>query len=138
MNAVHSRTLSQENKKQYFQLQLTHSIKARKNYSPKTDYCDSNSTFSTTVEKLKITTSICFQKKALVAQSCPTLCDPMDCSPPGSSVPGILQARIMEWIAMRFTGDLLTQGLNLDLLKCRQILYRLSHQGSLEWLTSSQ
>ena len=32
-----------------------------------------------------------------VAQSCPTLCDPVDCSPPGSSVHGILQARILEW-----------------------------------------
>ena len=36
----------------------------------------------------------------LVAQPCPTLCDPMDCSPPGSSVHGILQARILEWVAM--------------------------------------
>ena len=35
-----------------------------------------------------------------VAQSCPTLRDPMDCSPPGSSVHGILQARILEWVAM--------------------------------------
>ena len=33
-------------------------------------------------------------------QSCPTLCDPMDCSLPGSSVHGILQARILEWVAM--------------------------------------
>ena len=33
-------------------------------------------------------------------QSCPTLCDPMDCSPPGSSVHGIFQARILEWVAM--------------------------------------
>ena len=32
-------------------------------------------------------------------QSCPTLCDPMDCSPPGSSVHGILQARTLEWVA---------------------------------------
>jgi len=32
-----------------------------------------------------------------VAQSCPTLCDPMDCSPPGSSVPGISQARVLAW-----------------------------------------
>ena len=31
-------------------------------------------------------------------QSCPTLCDPIDGSPPGSSVPGILQARILEWV----------------------------------------
>ena len=38
--------------------------------------------------------------KVLVAQSCPALCDPMDCSPPGSSVHGILQARILEWVAM--------------------------------------
>ena len=33
-------------------------------------------------------------------QSCPTLCNPIDGSPPGSSVPGILQARILEWVAM--------------------------------------
>ena len=39
----------------------------------------------------------------LVTQSCPTLCDPMDCSPPGFSVHGILQARILEWIAIPFT-----------------------------------
>ena len=36
----------------------------------------------------------------LVAQSCRTLCDPMDCSPPGSSVHGISQARMLEWVAM--------------------------------------
>ena len=36
----------------------------------------------------------------LVAQSCPTLCDPMDCSPPGSSVHGVLQTRILEWVAI--------------------------------------
>ena len=39
----------------------------------------------------------------LVAQSCPTLCGPMDCSLPGSSVHGILQARILEWIAISFS-----------------------------------
>ena len=38
-----------------------------------------------------------------VAQSCPNLCDPVDCSPPGSSVHGILQARILEWVAIPFT-----------------------------------
>ena len=36
----------------------------------------------------------------LLAQPCPTLCDPMGCSPPGSSVHGILQARMLEWVAM--------------------------------------
>ena len=40
--------------------------------------------------------------KVLVAQSCLTLCDPMDCSLPGSSVHGILQARIPEWVAIPF------------------------------------
>ena len=39
-----------------------------------------------------------------VAESCPTLCDPRDCSPPGSSVHGILQARMLEWGAMHFSG----------------------------------
>ena len=41
--------------------------------------------------------------KVLVTQSCPTLCDPMDCSPSGSSVHRILQARILEWVAIPFT-----------------------------------
>ena len=41
---------------------------------------------------------ICVYAKSL--QSCPTLCDPIDCSPPGSSVHGILQAGILEWVAM--------------------------------------
>ena len=39
----------------------------------------------------------------LVAKSCPTLCDLMDCSPPGSSVCGISQARILEWVAILFS-----------------------------------
>ena len=39
----------------------------------------------------------------LVTQSCPTLCDPMDYSPPGSSVHGLLQARILEWVANSFS-----------------------------------
>ena len=39
----------------------------------------------------------------LAAQSCLTLCDPMDCSPPGSSVLGILQARILKWVAIPFS-----------------------------------
>ena len=38
-----------------------------------------------------------------VAQSCPTPSDPMDCSPPGSSVHGIFQARVLEWVAIAFS-----------------------------------
>jgi len=37
-------------------------------------------------------------------QSCPTLCDPIDGSPPGSPVPGILQARTVEWVAISFSN----------------------------------
>ena len=41
-------------------------------------------------------------------QSCQTLCDPIDNSPPGSSVPGILQARILEWVAISFSNHQVT------------------------------
>ena len=41
----------------------------------------------------------------LVAKSCPILCDPMDCSPPGSSVHGIFQARTLEWVAISFSNQ---------------------------------
>ena len=41
--------------------------------------------------------------EGLVTQSCPTLCDPMDCIPPCSSVHGILQVRILEWVAIPFS-----------------------------------
>ena len=37
-------------------------------------------------------------------QSCPTLCDPIDCSPPGSPILGILQARTLEWVAISFSN----------------------------------
>ena len=57
-----------------------------------------------------------------------TLCDLMDCSSPGSSVHEILQARILEWVAISFSrGTFLTQGSNLGLLHCRQMLYHLSY-----------
>ena len=66
-----------------------------------------------------------------IAQSCPTLCNPMDCSLPGSFVHGIFQATVLEWIAISFSrGIFPTQGFNPGLLHCRQTLYRLSHQGS--------
>ena len=46
------------------------------------------------------------EKWKLVSQLCPTLCDPMDyCSPPGSSTHGILQARILEWVAIPFSRE---------------------------------
>ena len=45
------------------------------------------------------------ESESEVAQSCPTLSDPMDCSPPGSSVHGIFQARVLEWGAIAFSGE---------------------------------
>ena len=46
-----------------------------------------------------------------VGQSCPTLCDPMDCSLPGSSIHGIFQARVLEWGAIAFSITVLYQSL---------------------------
>ena len=62
-----------------------------------------------------------------IPQLCPTLCDPTD-----YTVHGILQARILEWVAIPFpSGSTQPQGSNSCLLHQRQILYCLSHQGNL-------
>ena len=47
----------------------------------------------------------------LVTQLCLTLCNPMDCSLPGSSVHGIFQARVLEWVAISSSGDLPDPGM---------------------------
>ena len=64
---------------------------------------------------------------AKLFQSCLTPCDLTDCSPPGSSVHGILQARILEWIAIPLPGDLLDPEIEPESLgvSCigRQVLY---------------
>ena len=64
-----------------------------------------------------------------VAQSCPTLSNPMDCSPPGSSVHGILQARVLEWVAIAFSGTLLQTFLKNDQsqLQTRELVWGLSN-----------
>ena len=67
-----------------------------------------------------------------VAQSCPALCDPMDCSLPGSSVHGPSPGKHTGvGCHSLLQGIFPAQGSNLGLLHCRQILYHLSHQGSL-------
>ena len=56
---------------------------------------------------LLILTPVCYNAAATAAkslQSCPTLCDPVDASLPGSTVPGILQARTLEWVAISFSN----------------------------------
>ena len=66
-----------------------------------------------------------------VAQSCPTICDPMDCNPPGSFVHGILQARILEWVAICSSrGPSWPRDQTCIFCNSRQILHHLSHQGS--------
>ena len=53
------------------------------------------------------TTEVIYYAAAVAAkslQSCPTLCDPIDSSPPGSAIPGILQARTLEWVAISFSN----------------------------------
>ena len=69
--------------------------------------------------------------KVQVAQSCPTLGNPMECSPPGSSVHGILQARILEWVAMPSSRGS-SPARDQTQVSCIAgiILYHLSHQGS--------
>ena len=62
---------------------------------------------------------------------CLTLCGPMDCSPPVSSVHGVSKARILEWVAIPFSrGIFPTQGSNLHLLHCQEDCSPLSHEGS--------
>ena len=70
--------------------------------------------------------------KILTPQSCPILCNLTDyIYPSDSSVPGIFQARILEWVSHSLLqGIFLTQRSNLGLLHHRQSLYHLSHQGS--------
>ena len=63
----------------------------------------------------------------LVALSCPTLCDPMDCSLPRPLSMEILQAGILEWVAILLQGIFPTEGSNPGLPQCRQILYHLNH-----------
>ena len=53
--------------------------------------------------KLKVNMIYAAAAAAKLPQSCPTLCDPLDVSPPGSPIPGILQARTLEWVAISFS-----------------------------------
>ena len=69
-----------------------------------------------------------------VAQSCPTLCDPVDCSPPGSSVHGILQARVLQRVVMPSSRESPNPGMNPGLLHCRRILYHQGHPLSHYWM----
>ena len=68
----------------------------------------------------------------VVAQSCLTLCDPMDCSLPDSSVHGILLARILEWVAIFFSKNLLIYNIN-GILDVLQGYVSVSFPGGKDW-----
>ena len=68
--------------------------------------------------------------KVLVALSCLIFCSSMDCSPPGFSVHGILQARIQKWLPFPSPRDLPDPGIEPTSSALRWILYCLSHQGN--------
>ena len=81
----------------------------------------------------KSVSKLCMHAKLL--QSCPTLCDPMDCSPPGSSVHEIVQARILEWVAIpssRGSSQSRDQ-IHVSYVSCigRQVLYHQCYLGNL-------
>ena len=81
--------------------------------------------------KTESSKSICPCPVCLVAQSCPTLCNPIDCSPPGSSVHGNSPRKnIGEGFHALLQGIYPSQGSKPGLQHCREILYSLSHQGS--------
>ena len=61
------------------------------------------------------------ESESEVAQSCLTLCDPVDCSPPGSSIHGISQARILEWAAVSFSEQVAAKSLQSCLTLCGPI-----------------
>ena len=91
--------------------------------------------------KICVSECICMWCAELL-QLCPTLCDFMDCSPPGSSVHGILQARILEWVAMPSSrgSSEPRDRTQVSCVSCigRQVLYHQHHQGSRSRCTSTQ
>ncbi|CAI9164767.1 unnamed protein product [Rangifer tarandus platyrhynchus] len=74
-----------------------------------------------------------------VAQSCPTLRDPMDCSLPGSSVQGVFQARVLEWVAIAFSGSVfeITSVQSLSRVQLFVTPWTAAHQATLS-ITNSQ
>ena len=75
---------------------------------------------------------------AKLLQSCPTLCDPIDGSPPGCPIPGILQARTLEWVAISFSSarkwKVKVKSLSLsDPMDCSSLVHGIFQAGVLEW-----
>ena len=75
-------------------------------------------------------TSKCLKSESEVAQSCPTVCNPMDYSPPGSSIHGIFKARMLEWVAISFSkgSSWPRDRSQVSRIVADALLYRSSHQ----------
>ena len=100
-------------------------------YNPIWKFCMLTYLLSLSLSFLFCKIELCSPQIKSDSMSCLILCDPMDCSPPGSSVHGILQARILEWVAISFfRGSSQSRNWTQVSLHWRQILYHLSHQGS--------
>ena len=70
------------------------------------------------------------KRESEVALSCPTLCDPMDCSLPGSFVHGIFQARVLEWVAIAFST------MDMGLGELQELV--MNREASMLWFMGSQ
>ena len=120
-----SLTWGKENKKQKYKLHLQYN--QRDLCNPKAQYMknDCRSAAAAAAKSL---------------QSCPTLCDPIDSSPPGSPVPGILQARTLEWVAISFSSAWKWKG-KVKSLSCVRLLatpWTAAHQAPLSMGFSRQ
>ena len=84
------------------------SIPRSPSYPPSASHLDQISFCSGHLDSFLLSTSLSSWSAAAakLLQSCPTLCDPIDSSPPGSPAPGILQARTLEWVAISFSESL--------------------------------
>ena len=81
----------------YFSLILSSSLYVGTEMTAGVKFCQDNE-----VQEMELNILVRAAAKSL--QSCPTLCDPIDGSPPGCPIPGILQARTLEWAAMSFSN----------------------------------
>ena len=120
----------------------SHQCRGKKGVSNSWEYSKSNESSSFEISKtwmcpicqLLCCTTAFFKVKGLVAQSCLAVCDLMDCSPPGSSVHGILQAGILECVAISFSRGSSQPKEWTRLLHWQADSLPLSHLGSLTLL----
>ena len=126
----HDKWLSSNNYR--FNLTLSRTNESHNDFQNWRVYCQPSEKELTHNTKARMRKPVC-----LVAQWCPTLCDLVDCSSPGSSVYGYSPGQnTREGSLSLLQGIFPTQGSNPGLLQCRWILYQLSHKGSpriLEW-----